>query len=121
MSKLPENSNLSKKSSRLSSIQRAKQIIQKEYSKKLSIKEIAYKSATNECYLKKDFKEYFGMTIFEMIQKQRLEVAKELLEKEESIKEIALKVGYKHSGNFSKLFEKQFGISPSKYKKGLTK
>lgn len=102
---------------RLTSLKRAKEIIMKEYSKNLSIKEIAYRSAINECYLKKDFKEYFGVTVYEMLQKQRLQIAKQLLENDGSVKEIALKVGYKHTGNFSKLFQNHFGISPSKYKK----
>ncbi|WP_198526389.1 helix-turn-helix domain-containing protein [Halarcobacter anaerophilus] len=66
---------------RISSLKRAKQIIIKEYQNNLSIKEIAYKSAINECYLKKDFKAYYGITIHEMIQKQRLKAAMQLLKK----------------------------------------
>ncbi|RBQ28938.1 helix-turn-helix domain-containing protein [Aliarcobacter vitoriensis] len=105
---------------RLSSLERAKDIIMKEYSSNLSIKDIAYKSATNECYLKKDFKQYFKMTILDMLQKRRLEVAKELLKDDFNINEVALKVGYKHSGYFSKLFTDYFKITPSEYKKQFT-
>ncbi|MFA5704172.1 MAG: AraC family transcriptional regulator [Advenella sp.] len=105
---------------RISSLERAKEIIQKEYNTNLSIKKIANKSATNECYLKKDFKDYYGMTILEMLQKRRLEVAKQLLQKDLSVKEVALKVGYKHTGNFSKLFLNNFNISPYQYKKNST-
>lgn len=106
---------------RVSSLQRAKEIIMQEYNSNLSIKEIAYKSAINECYLKKDFKEYYGMTILEMLQKRRLEVAKELLQKDYSVKEVALNVGYKHTGYFSKLFSDHFGVSPSIYQKQINK
>lgn len=98
-------------------LERAKEIITKYYNSPLSIKEIAYKSAINECYLKKDFKLYYGMTVYEMIQKQRLKIAKELLNKNYSVKEACFQVGYKHTGNFSKLFSMQYGISPSLYKK----
>ncbi|RXJ75744.1 AraC family transcriptional regulator [Arcobacter sp. F155] len=101
----------------INSLEKAKQIINSSYYENLTIKEIAYKSAINECYLKKDFKRYFGMTVYEMIQKRRLHVAKELLQEEFSVKEVCSKVGYKHVGNFSKLFQEHFNISPSKYKK----
>ena len=73
----------------------------------------------NICYLKKDFKEYYGMTILEMLQKRRLEVAKQLLKENFSVKEVSIKIGYKHSGHFSKLFFDSFGISPSIYRKQL--
>lgn len=102
---------------RIISLERAKEIIQKEYHTPLCIKEIAYKSATNECYLKKDFKKYYGMTILEMLQKRRLEIAKQLLKKGFGIKEVAQKVGYKHTGNFSKLFLHHFHMTPYEYKK----
>lgn len=101
----------------IKSLQKAKKLINDEYARPLSIKEISYKSAINECYLKKDFKIYYNMTIYEMLQKRRMEVAKELLKEDYSVKEVALKIGYKHTGNFSKLFSTHFGLSPSIYKK----
>ncbi|MFY4817865.1 helix-turn-helix domain-containing protein [Aliarcobacter butzleri] len=117
ISKILNNQTLD--SNRISSLERAKEIIMKEYNSNLSIKDIAYKSAINECYLKKDFKEYYGMTILEMLQKRRLEVAKELLKENFALKEVITKIGYKHIGHFNKLFFDNFGISPSNYKKQL--
>ncbi|NCB82314.1 MAG: AraC family transcriptional regulator [Bacilli bacterium] len=102
---------------KINSLERARNIIHNEYDKELSIKQIAYRSAINECYLKKDFKAYYGMTLYEMLQTQRLEMAKQLLEKAMSVKEVSSKVGYKHSGHFSKLFTQRFGVSPSMYRK----
>lgn len=99
------------------SLEKAKNIIINEYDKELSIKQIAYRSAINECYLKKDFKAYYGMTVYAMLQKQRLNVAKSLLQSNHSVKEVAFKVGYKHTGNFSKLFTEHFGVTPSIYRK----
>ncbi len=57
------------------------------------------------------------MTILEMLQKRRLEVAKELLKDEFNVNEVARKVGYKNSGYFSKLFINHFKISPIQFKK----
>lgn len=101
----------------LKSLRKAKQIILDDYASSLSIKEIAYKSAINECYLKKEFKLYYGMTVYEMLQKQRLETAKQFLKDGVSVKQTALKVGYKHSGHFSKLFCEHYGLTPSVYRK----
>lgn len=109
--------NLNLDESKIKSLQRAKEIIINEYASSLSIKDIAYKSAINECYLKKYFKLYYGKTVYGMLQEHRLQIAKELLQKDISVKEAALKVGYKHIGNFSKIFLKYFNISPSSYKK----
>ena len=111
------NSNLNLDKNIITSLQKAKELISNEYASSLSIKQIAYKSAINECYLKKDFKAYYGMTVYEMIQKQRLDVAKNLLQENFSVKEVALQVGYKHSGHFSKLFSEYFGVTPSVYRK----
>jgi len=102
---------------KIKSLEKAKERILKDYSSSLTIKEIAYKSAINECYLKKDFKIYYGMTIYEMLQHQRLKIAKELLKDSLSVKEVAISVGYKHTGHFSKLFFNKYKISPSLYRK----
>lgn len=116
ITKILDNKTLCK--DRISSLQRAKEIIMKEYNNpNLTIKNIAYKSAINECYLKKDFKEYYGMTILEMLQKRRLEIAKKLLKDNLTIKEVLTKIGYKHTGYFNKLFFDNFKISPNNYKK----
>lgn len=116
---LDDASSITYSKNRIDSLERAKEIIMKEYASKLSIKNIAYKSAINECYLKKDFKEYFGMTILEMLQKRRLEIAKYLLQENFSIKEVSLKVGYKNTSHFSNLFTNTFNITPSSYRKEL--
>lgn len=113
--------NLKIDENKIKSLKRAKEIILTEYANSLSIKEIAYKSAINECYLKKYFKEYYGMTIHEMLQEHRLKIAKDLLQQDISVKEVALKVGYKHTGHFSKLFFKYFSTTPSVYKKQFSK
>ncbi|ADG92219.1 transcriptional regulator, AraC family [Arcobacter nitrofigilis DSM 7299] len=116
---LSSSSSIILKKDRVLSLERAKEIIMNNYNSKLSIKTIAYKSAINECYLKKDFKEYYGMTILEMIQKRRLEVAKKLLKENLSVKEVSIKIGYNNASYFSKLFFDNFQISPNDYRKEL--
>ncbi|MFY4842846.1 helix-turn-helix domain-containing protein, partial [Aliarcobacter butzleri] len=57
------------------------------------------------------------MTILEIIQNRRLEVAKELLKDDVSIKEAATKAGYKHTGHFRELQYSPYNISPNTYNK----
>lgn len=114
---LPKKNELNINKNRIASLVRAKEVILKEYHKNISIKDIANKAATNECYLKKDFKLYYGMTVFKMLQNYRMQRAKDLLQSDLGVKEVASKVGYKDYGSFSKTFFKYFSIKPSEYKK----
>jgi AraC family transcriptional regulator, transcriptional activator of the genes for pyochelin and ferripyochelin receptors len=92
----------------------AKTILLSDYENRLTIPQLARKVGTNEFKLKKEFKQVFGMTIFECLQNERLEKARELLmEKELTVTEIAYMTGYDHVRNFSSAFKKKFGFSPS--------
>ena len=57
----------------------ARDILLQRIGEPITIKELSRKVATNECYLKKGFKEVFGTTIFDFYQQQRMEHAKYLL------------------------------------------
>lgn len=95
-------------------IQNAKQFILDNLSNNLSIQMIASSVGTNQCYLKKGFKEVVGQTIFEFIQENKMIKAKHLLEKENpNITDIAYLVGYSSLSSFSQAFKNFFGVSPS--------
>ena len=70
--------------------------------------------STNQCYLKKGFKEVFQQTIFEFIQENRMEKARHLLQAANpNITEIAFNVGYSSLSSFSQSYKNFFGISPT--------
>ena len=93
--------------------QKAKDILIQDIQNTPTIKQLAKKCATNEFKLKNCFKKVFQTTIYTYIQKIKMEEANLLLrDKYLNIGEIALKVGYKHQGNFSALFYKTYGIYP---------
>lgn len=78
-----------------------------------TIEALAHLCATNTSKLKRVFKEVHGTTIYRTVQKLRLMEANLLLREERlSIGEIALRVGYRHQGHFSKLFFDAYGIYP---------
>lgn len=91
----------------------AREILLKHISEPLTIKELSKKVATNECYLKKGFKEMFGTTIFDFFQSQRMEHAKYLLyEKGLSVTDVSSLLGYSSISHFSTAFKKHTGLKP---------
>lgn len=64
------------------------------------------------------FKEHYGLTAVEYIQKLRVNKAKELLiSSEYDIKKIASMVGYRQHASFTALFKRCTGLSPDEYRK----
>jgi AraC-like DNA-binding protein len=99
-------------------IENARDFIIKNLSENITIPMIANKVGTNQCYLKKGFRELYGLTIFEFIQENRMTRAKFLLEKGEiSVAAIGLLVGYSSASSFSQAYKHYFGINPSQYSK----
>ncbi len=78
-----------------------------------TISELACKTGTNECSLKKGFKEVFGIPVFEFVKKSKMDKAYSLLRNtEHNISTIGEKLGYKNHTHFSAAFKKNFGITP---------
>jgi AraC family transcriptional regulator len=91
----------------------AKEILLQRIGDPITIKELSRKVGTNECYLKKGFKELFGSTIFDFYQTQRMEHAKYLLyEKGLSVTDVSALLGYSSISHFSTAFKKQTGLKP---------
>lgn len=98
----------------LDKVQLAKQFILENLSENLTIPIVASQVGTNQCYLKKGFKEVFGMTLFEFIQENRMIKAQHMLSQENpNITEIAFNVGYSSLSSFSQAYKNFFGVSPS--------
>ncbi|MDZ7878846.1 MAG: AraC family transcriptional regulator [Saprospiraceae bacterium] len=96
-------------------IQKARKFILDNLSNNLTIPIIASNVGTNQCYLKKGFKEVFEQTIFEFIQENRMIKARHLLQSTNpNITEIAYNVGYSSLSSFSQSYKNYFGISPTK-------
>lgn len=94
-------------------ISRAREILLQHIGDPITIKDLARKVATNECYLKKGFKEMFGTTIFDFYQNQRMEHAKYLLyEKGLTVTDVSGLLGYSSISHFSTAFKKHTGIKP---------
>ncbi len=92
---------------------RAKDALLQSFSSPPTIQILAHLCATNESKLKKVFKKVYKTTIYNYVQKLRLEEANILLkERNLTVGQISKKVGYKHQGHFSKLFFDTYGVYP---------
>ncbi|WP_437922036.1 helix-turn-helix transcriptional regulator [Sphingobacterium sp. LRF_L2] len=95
-------------------IQLAKKIIDADLSKSYTITVLAKKVGTNEQYLKKYFKQYFGKTIMSYTTQVRMEHARSLiLTGSYRVADVARLTGYKHSTHFTTAFKKYFGFIPN--------
>ncbi|EOR93578.1 Transcriptional regulator, AraC family [Arcticibacter svalbardensis MN12-7] len=98
-----------------------KELIEKNLSKNYSIGDLAMVAGMNRTKMQTGFKDLFGKTIYTYTIDLKMMEAKALLSKEHavSLKEIASKLGYKHTNHFSAAFKKKFTFSPSSFKKGI--
>ncbi len=98
----------------LEKMHKAREIIASNLAKPCSILDLAQQVGTNDCYLKKQFKQVFGTTVYGYLQKERMEKSKELLlEGDKKISEVARLTGYKHASHFTTAFKKYFGYLPN--------
>ena len=92
--------------------------IQLKYSEALHMDDIAEACGLNRSYLSRLFKEATGQSVQQYLITYRLKKATELMKETNlSLQDISLAVGYTDIFTFSKAFKKNFGTSPSNYRK----
>lgn len=97
----------------------AKEYIDSNYSKPLSLDDVSYYVNISPYYFSKIFKEGTGENFIEYLTNIRIEKAKELLNNTDySMKEICVMVGYSDPNYFSRSFKKNVGVTPTEYKEG---
>ncbi|HJV19801.1 MAG TPA: AraC family transcriptional regulator [Sediminibacterium sp.] len=96
-------------------IRQAKDIIEFRMDDPPSLQELARELGTNDFLLKKHFKYYYRVTIFEYLLRYRMGKALSILQStDEPLGLVAIKTGYNSLPAFSKAFKKFFGYSPSR-------
>jgi AraC-like DNA-binding protein len=105
-------------SSDIRAIQKAHDILSKNYCNPPSINALSKMVFLNEQKLKAGFSKYYHMSIGEYTNDIRMTIAANLLSTTDlSVEDIALKVGYNYSANFAKMFKKTYGKTPLKFRK----
>ncbi|WP_141504665.1 response regulator transcription factor [Paenibacillus luteus] len=99
-------------------VEKMLEYIDSQYTEDLLLSAIAKHFKISIGYLSTLIKKETGMTYSDYMMNKRMTMAKELLgDPSLSIHDIVQQVGYKDYFHFNKLFKKQFGITPSKYRK----
>ncbi|MBQ2614878.1 MAG: PocR ligand-binding domain-containing protein [Clostridia bacterium] len=100
------------------SVQKAVAFINENLEQDLSIHQIAKGINVSKSALYKKFHEHFHCTVSKYINTRRVEKSMELLAKTNlSIEEISQRVGFSSASYYSKMFKKQIGVAPLKYRK----
>ena len=98
-------------------IEQARDFINKNYKKDISLTDVSRQVDVSPYYFSKIFKDETGENFVEYLTNIRIEKAKELLlETEYSMKEICAQVGYSDPNYFSRAFKKKVGVTPTEFK-----
>jgi len=100
-------------------IHRMKKYIEENYfNPDLSLYHLSDEFNLSTRYLSKLFKDEFGEKFVDYLVRIRMERAKSLLlETNETVQDVAAKVGYLHSFSFIRMFKKVAGVTPGDYRK----
>lgn len=92
-------------------------VLQRRYGEKLSLNMLADQFKVNNKYLGRIFSQDTGLKFSEYLFVLRLETASAMLrDSEDTVQEIAQRVGYSYMPYFYKHFKSYFGISPSTFR-----
>ena len=92
--------------------------IQENFSRDLTVKEIAQNCNASSSSLYKIFRNRFQCTVGEYVNRVRVEKSRDLLTYSElSVEEISRQVGFSSAAYYSRMFKKVNGCSPLQYKK----
>lgn len=95
----------------------ARDIILARYTDMPSLHELAAMVGTNECTLKKAFKQEFGTTVFQYLFDYRMGLAaRYLLDTDLPVSEIGFRLGYDYQSHFCTAFRRKYGMAPIEYR-----
>lgn len=110
----------SKEKEAVSVIDRAKEYIDENFRKDISLDDVSREVDISPYYFSKLFKQETGKNFIEHLTEIRLKNARELLQDSQlSIKEICAQSGYSDPNYFSRIFKKYEGVTPSEFRERL--
>lgn len=87
------------------------------YKEDITLEDIANICSISPCYFSRVFKKELGVNFITYINKMRIDEAKKILiNSNETINNISLKMGFDNCGYFIKVFKKIIGVTPKKYR-----
>lgn len=116
---------MSRRAERTSERERTVQLVvsyvEEHFTEELDMDRLQADLHMSKFYLSRLFKEVTGVTIFDFVFRRRINQAKILFLMDPAIPvtEAAYRTGFKHLAHFSRLFKKQVGETPEKYRKWM--
>lgn len=102
-------------------VNQALQFIYRHYQADLSLAEIASAAQAAPTYLSRRFKQETDETIFEFINRYRVQMAQQFLRhRPESVMDVAFRVGFNNVTYFNRTFKRYTGMTPLAYLRGST-
>lgn len=95
------------------------QYVEMNYSEPLSLDDVSSHVGFSKYHFIRLFKEYTGTTFYEYLTNKRIQHAKELLETNMGITEIAFSCGFNNQTSFCRTFKKEVGCPPTEYRQHL--
>ena len=93
----------------------SKLYIDKHFSENINLDKIAGKALVSKFHFIRLFKKYYGRTPNQYLQEVRIEKAKKLLGKGNSIDDVCIAIGFASKTSFISLFKKMTGVTPLVY------
>lgn len=103
-------------------ISQIRQYVSDHLTEKLVLSDIAQAVHMNKSYLSRIYKQKTGENLFDMINRMRIEKAKEYIRQgNRKLYEIGYEIGFDDTAYFSKLFKKYEGCSPREFESRMKK
>ncbi|MBR6178726.1 MAG: helix-turn-helix transcriptional regulator [Bacteroidales bacterium] len=98
---------------------KARDVLTENFQNPPTLRELAASVGTNECTLKKVFKQMFSITVFDYLNDLRMNKAARLLaDGDSAINDIAQDLGFSSQSHFTTSFRKRYGLTPKEFREG---
>lgn len=98
-------------------VEQAVWLINSKLEQRLSIDDIAEQLYTSGSYLCRIFRQKMGIPLMHYVNRQRIHLARELIQEGVPLKEVYLRCGYENYVTFFRVFRTETGASPSEFAK----
>lgn len=95
----------------------AKNIVDSDYNKKISVAQIAKQIGIDKNYLSKMFKQKYGLSLQKYIIEKRMKEARHFLHVGYNVGEVSQLVGYDDCFSFSRAYKNLYGVAPKTEKR----
>ncbi len=98
-------------------LRRIKNFLDENFTKNITLEDIAKEANLNESYLSRSFKKEYGLSPLRYIINKKVHYSKKLLDNNEDISDVALELGFFDQAHFYKAFKSIYLLTPKEYQK----